>query len=622
MNVSACWSNGLTWETCCRNFLANDCWRPPLTYETCCVLRAESTADARGFILPETPQALLAVQRLEAATGVSARLAWPKGQLLVKWRQSWLCPPPAARQRTSGCEHAAYDNLWAKARTFTELALETAQAAPGDERHAKSFASLLLLAGSVEELHCILRYWHCFEAAHSAFDQVCAIIDLVLLQLASLLGEAPEAFSPWLGQGSFCSQALQRGVNDILQFVLFWVFQRFDQRLRIISQAVRWSDYLARSSGSQEEFGKYMELNPPRGQFYHFSRAVEFNPVCEDLQRYGTRNFYSGFWHRPWLDTTQSLTWHLFIHDIMDIINVRSGGLSRTVLNLGADDGGCNHGGARYWMFDPANCLLLSYHGFGGVFLEGRHDSVEKMRRRFAGRGGALCSEGIATTSNVRVAILRAEPCDGTAPGAEARRVQESLAAGQLDLLKLDVDFGDCDFLEELVPWLRPKLVHAEMNPYYPPPFAQKQHFHENQLMEYIEAGQELPQAVRGCSLSAISRSLGGPEVYVVAQVEFDHVLFIRRDLAAQVLLPKRTSLTLWDHWLAGYYCHPLRRVAREDEWEAGFDFRRFIPTSEGDLTQVEADMHSFLVSAGGTDHLDSEHARWTFSLLRCDECG
>ncbi|CAJ1366330.1 unnamed protein product, partial [Effrenium voratum] len=314
MNVSACWSNGLTWETCCRNFLANDCWRPPLTYETCCVLRAESTADARGFILPETPQALLAVQRLEAATGVSARLAWPKGQLLVKWRQSWLCPPPAARQRTSGCEHAAYDNLWAKARTFTELALETAQAAPGDERHAKSFASLLLLAGSVEELHCILRYWHCFEAAHSAFDQVCAIIDLVLLQLASLLGEAPEAFSPWLGQGSFCSQALQRGVNDILQFVLFWVFQRFDQRLRIISQAVRWSDYLARSSGSQEEFGKYMELNPPRGQFYHFSRAVEFNPVCEDLQRYGTRNFYSGFWHRPWLDTTQSLTWHLFIH--------------------------------------------------------------------------------------------------------------------------------------------------------------------------------------------------------------------------------------------------------------------------------------------------------------------
>ena len=114
----------------------------------------------------------------------------------------------------------------------------------------------------------------------------------------------------------------------------------------------------------KEEFGKYMELNPPRaylscalcplracssisarvgaqcqgGQFYHFSRAVEFNPVCEAghfvpatlnlsgrvtgpaaiwdeefllrqvlreiLHRHSCRS--EGFWHRPWLDTTQS----------------------------------------------------------------------------------------------------------------------------------------------------------------------------------------------------------------------------------------------------------------------------------------------------------------------------
>ncbi|CAE8688861.1 unnamed protein product, partial [Polarella glacialis] len=198
-----------------------------------------------------------------------------------------------------------------------------------------------------------------------------------------------------------------------------------------------------------------------------------------------------------------------------------------------------------------------------------------------------------------------------------------------------------------------PKIVHVEMNPHYPPPFAQRQHF-DTALLEQIlhtKGDIDLPNWVRGCSLSAISQVLGGPAEYALVQVEFDHALFVRKDLVHQAVpsWPRLSQMRLWDHWLAGFQCHPLRRIARESEREAGFDFRTLVPkespynnnNNKNNNNKIEAEMRQILHWSGGVerpvpssllasglspaepDILASDGGlRIPFSLELCEECG
>ena len=138
--------------------------------------------------------------------------------------------------------------------------------------------------------------------------------------------------------------------------------------------------------------------------------------------------------------------------------------------------------------------------------------------------------------------------------------------------------------------------------------------------------------------MSGLSQALGGPSQYALVQVEFDHALFIRRDLAPEVLplWPEMERLHLLDHWLAGYQCNPLRRVARDDEREASFDFRSLVPhdSTATSIANAEAAMRHLLTSAKGVElpreriasFLDSgglnDGWRFPFSLERCEACG
>merc|ERR1712113_1215301 len=128
--------------------------------------------------------------------------------------------------------------------------------------------------------------------------------------------------------------------------------------------------------------------------------------------------------------------------------------------------------------------------------------------------------------------------------------------------------------------------VHVEVNPIFPPPFAFSQHFSEALLRSHGEPGVFIERLANeewrpwriGCSLSAYHAALGGPEAYVIAQVQFYDVLFVRADLASRLPLSRMAgpALPAKDLWLQGFYCDALRAVIRRDSEFANFDLRRW----------------------------------------------
>ena len=117
--------------------------------------------------------------------------------------------------------------------------------------------------------------------------------------------------------------------------------------------------------------------------------------------------------------------------------------------------------------------------------------------------------------------LLAASPCDTEAPSVNASRTVRMLQNGKCDLLKIDVDFGDCDLAEALIHELQPKLVHVEVNPHFPPPLAFRHHFSASLLTELQGGaaeidGKELPHYLKGaaplltgCSVAAYKQVLG-----------------------------------------------------------------------------------------------------------------
>merc|ERR1712046_311918 len=87
-----------------------------------------------------------------------------------------------------------------------------------------------------------------------------------------------------------------------------------------------------------------------------------------------------------------------------------------------------------------------------------------------------------------------------------------------IDLLKIDVDNGDCDFLEVALKrpgGLDPMLLHVEMNHWVaaPPPIAVRHRFDEE--LEYppnedISASRRQILGHRGCSVAAIAAIVPG----------------------------------------------------------------------------------------------------------------
>merc|ERR1719362_91578 len=151
-------------------------------------------------------------------------------------------------------------------------------------------------------------------------------------------------------------------------------------------------------------------------------------------------------------------------------------------VNLGARDGRCrNLGDVDYLpgleVADPANCL--AERGHAGVMVEGDVAQFAGLRHALGRRFGRMARGG---RSRVELALGWVDPAGAARTVVQAiRRLRRHGRAASrisnredhIDLLKVDVDNCDCCFVEALLAsGLRPRLIHAEVHAFLPPPLA------------------------------------------------------------------------------------------------------------------------------------------------------
>ena len=150
---------------------------------------------------------------------------------------------------------------------------------------------------------------------------------------------------------------------------------------------------------------------------------------------------------------------------------------------------------------------------FGGVFIEANTKSFIVAEQRFANRDNVKLINTMLRPDNVVDIIFP--------------HLNNNM---DIDLLKIDVDNGDCDFLRSLISaGLKPKLIHIEAVTPIPPPFIYRDHFSEDNFFEWNETmdsdDSNIPLIMkRGCSIAAILEDAN--DDYRILQVEFDDVLY------------------------------------------------------------------------------------------------
>ncbi|HEY0799124.1 MAG TPA: hypothetical protein VGD50_08235 [Candidatus Baltobacteraceae bacterium] len=119
----------------------------------------------------------------------------------------------------------------------------------------------------------------------------------------------------------------------------------------------------------------------------------------------------------------------------------RIGTTNRFSVEIGVEDGReCN------------TALLLRDEGWSGVLVEGSPQRFERLRRRFSRFHGVHPINAYVDVENVAELLTQA--------GVPER----------FDLLSVDTDGNDWWLLRELLSRFRPRVVIAEVNPFYPPP--------------------------------------------------------------------------------------------------------------------------------------------------------
>jgi hypothetical protein len=121
-------------------------------------------------------------------------------------------------------------------------------------------------------------------------------------------------------------------------------------------------------------------------------------------------------------------------------------------------------------------------------------------------------------------------------------------------LLKVDIDRADCRMAAALSV-LRPKVIHVELNPIFPPPFGIAPEYRDGEdWTDHRHFPREALDTCfannAGCSLSATAALL--PD-YKLLQVEKEDAVFVRNDLAH--IFEPFTSRSLSTHWRLGYFC-------------------------------------------------------------------
>lgn len=276
---------------------------------------------------------------------------------------------------------------------------------------------------------------------------------------------------------------------------------------------------------------------------------------------------FAGLAHLPWQDVSGAYVSHLSIPQLM--LEVADAGieLSGLVVNLGANNGMCYAGDG---MFDSANCLAAV--GWGGVFIEASDELFELAREvytRFRDRSSVQLSRpevrwsGWHSITDGGRNVSKLEHLWLQLPVKNIYVVNEVLTPStvasivkdaadypadldDVDLLKVDIDASDCEFAANLL-FMRPKVVHLEVQPGIPPPLAYMQNFNHSQYINGVNRLQDMKWT--GCSLAAAVDVLKG---YRLLQLEDADALFIRDDLVHLFPQAKQDYVAIWR---AHYFC-------------------------------------------------------------------
>eukprot|EP00929_Paragymnodinium_shiwhaense_P105055 TRINITY_DN69957_c0_g2_i1.p1 TRINITY_DN69957_c0_g2~~TRINITY_DN69957_c0_g2_i1.p1 ORF type:complete len:472 (-),score=78.62 TRINITY_DN69957_c0_g2_i1:184-1578(-) len=203
----------------------------------------------------------------------------------------------------------------------------------------------------------------------------------------------------------------------------------------------------------------------------------------------------------------------------------QSGRLTKWVVNLGA---GPNSHDVEHCQEDIGNCLVFG-GGWRGVLFEGDARRLELLRRTSLGQDGVFVASGFVSPedcpSRVRDVVFALDK----AAYVNAMQLGDELFP---DFLKIDVDNGDCDFLELALSAFKPLFVEIEiLHGFLPPSIKYRQRYNGgmvNHSMLYAVPTEDLFS--RGCSLGMAAALL--PD-YVLVQLTCPvmNAYFAHRDI-------------------------------------------------------------------------------------------
>ena len=241
-----------------------------------------------------------------------------------------------------------------------------------------------------------------------------------------------------------------------------------------------------------------LPFTPPIGAHYTLLRDDGGTGLCNPFTL--PTPHYSGQSTPPSYDSSAHYTTNMDISRIFAEISGSGVILSSFLINVGAADGKCVIG---TWLYDPANCLAVG-GSWGGVFIEPQDDRYFPMAERFKDHPKVFTIHAAAAPESV-IDLIDAN-------------IPYNIHDIDIDLLKVDIDRADCRMAAALSV-LRPKVIHLEINPIFPPPFGVAPEYRDGEdwtNAKYFPKDNTCFSNFFGCSLAASAALL--PE-YTLLQV-------------------------------------------------------------------------------------------------------
>jgi len=302
----------------------------------------------------------------------------------------------------------------------------------------------------------------------------------------------------------------------------------------------------------------------------------------------------------PWLDDSAQFVSHLSTVAALKALqlsadrNVRRTARNGIALNLGAEYGDCfclrgkcqeTVNGSQH---DPVHCALQEKVLRHGLLLESRPEAIIELFTKYRPRlypsvrvrPGVV--RGPEDFERIVVKALAEAACPTQKCVLSGSSHEDSVVKGGhhgIALLKVDIDNGDCDWVRSALraasrslSFRLPLLVHVEVNPIVPPPFAYSAHA-SSDGSPICGPDWSASMTWQFCTLAGAVRSVreASQDAYALLGVEAGNAVFCRRDAlsALEDVYPGITNdvvnTSLWERWRRAYFCSIHYRLTVED---------------------------------------------------------